>query len=260
MSNLQNKIICITGASSGIGESCAILCAEHGAKLLLVGRREARLKEVAEKCRQKNAATEIHIMVLDVQKQQAVQHSFENLPDSWQAIDVLVNNAGLSKGLDALDVADIADWEQMIDTNVKGLLYLTRQILPGMKQRGQGQIINIGSISGHITYIGGSVYCATKFAVRAITRALRQELLAYSNIRINLVSPGMVNTEFSNVRFKGDQARVDETYRGFKPLVAEDIANSVLFCMQQPVHVNIEEIIVMPTAQTQAGAMVHRQE
>lgn len=258
MSAIKNKIICITGATSGIGEACAIACAKAGAKLLLIGRRQQRLDQVAATCQQQGAAA-IKCLAIDVRDNQAVVESLSALGEDWQAIDILVNNAGLSLTLDHLDEADIADWDQMIDTNVKGLLYFIRCLLPGMKQRNRGQIINIGSVSGYLTYPGGSVYCSTKFAVRAITQSLRQELLG-TPIRVNLVNPGATNTEFSQVRFKGDQGRADAVYQGMQPLTAKDVAESILFCMHQPLHVNIDEILVMPLAQAAGAPVMYRQE
>lgn len=254
---IKDKIICITGATSGIGEACAIACAKAGARLLLIGRRQQRLDQVAASCHQQGAVA-VKCLSIDIRDYQAVVDDLATLGDDWRAVDVLVNNAGLSLTLDHFDQANIADWEQMIDTNIKGSLYFIRQLLPAMKQANNGQIINIGSVSGYHTYPGGGVYCSTKFAIRAITQGLRQELLGTA-IRVNLVNPGATDTEFSQVRFKGDQDRANAVYQGMEPLSADDIVASILFCMQQPAHVNIDEILVMPLAQTIGGPIIDRQ-
>jgi NADP-dependent 3-hydroxy acid dehydrogenase YdfG len=254
MQSLKNKLICITGATSGIGEACAISCAAAGAKLLLIGRRTDKLQALQAQLQATSAA--IHTISLDVRDAASVASFVQDLPADWQNIEILINNAGLAVGLDTIADADINDWDRMIDTNVKGLLYMSKALLPNMLKQNQGQIINIGSISGHLSYAGGSVYCASKHAVLAINKALRQEVLG-KNIRVNLISPGAVETEFSNVRFKGDDDKANAAYQGFQPLFAHDVAETVLFCLTRPAHVNLDEIIVMPTAQ--ADLNIHRE-
>jgi 3-hydroxy acid dehydrogenase/malonic semialdehyde reductase len=251
---LKNQIVCITGASSGIGAACAELFAQHGAKLLLIARRQERLQTYAKTLQQQG--TEVHLLTLDVRHAQEVQQAFAELPAAWQNIEILINNAGLAAGINKFPQADIADWEVMIDTNVKGLLYITRAIVPGMVARKNGHIVNIGSIAGHEVYPGGSVYCATKHAVAAITKGLRQDLLG-TGVRVSTVDPGMVHTEFSQVRFKGDAARAAAVYADMTPLTAEDIAEAVYYCVSRPAHVNIAEMLILPTDQA-AAQMVHR--
>jgi 3-hydroxy acid dehydrogenase / malonic semialdehyde reductase len=256
MLNLSNRIVMITGASSGIGEACAHSFAAAGAKLLLVARREERLETLAAELQQE-FQTQCHCVALDVRNRDAVKQALVSLPAEWTGIEILVNNAGLSRGLDLFQNADLNDWDEMLDTNVKGLLYVTRTLLPGMIERGNGHIINLGSIAGHQTYPKGNVYCASKAAVRAITEGLKLDLLG-TPIRVSTVDPGLVNTEFSQVRFHGDQQRADAVYAGLTPLTASDIADVVLFCATRPAHVNINEVVLMPVAQASA-TMVHRQ-
>lgn len=244
---MKNKIVFVTGASSGIGEACAKIFAKHGAKLLLCARRHERLEKLAAKLKQKYN-TKSYIFMLDVCNPKEITKQISALPKEWQKIDVLVNNAGLAAGLSKFQDATIEDMESMINTNLKGLIYITKVVLPLMLKRDQGHIINIGSIAGHEVYPCGHVYCATKFAVNALTRGLRMDLVD-TKIRVSSVDPGMVETEFSIVRFKGDKERAKNVYAGLKPLVADDIANTVFYCASQPPHVNILEIIVMPTAQ-----------
>jgi serine 3-dehydrogenase len=255
MQQLKNQIVCITGASSGIGRSTARECAKQGAHLLLMARRVDRIEQLA-----RALTTEFGIRTLarglDVMKNSAVEQTFGSLPPEWQTIDVLVNNAGLSRGLDKLHEGKIQDWEEMIDTNVKGLLYVTRAVLPSMVKRNSGHIINIGSIAGHQTYPNGNVYCASKFAVTAIGRSLKMDLLGTA-IRVTSVDPGLVDTEFSRVRFRDDMERASKTYVGMTPLTPDDIAEIVLFCASRPSHVNIGELLVTPTDQATV-TMVHR--
>jgi serine 3-dehydrogenase len=255
MQQLKNQIVCITGASSGIGRSTARECAKQGAHLLLMARRVDRIEQLA-----RTLTTEFGIRTLarglDVMKNSAVEQTFGSLPPEWQTIDVLVNNAGLSRGLDKLHEGKIQDWEEMIDTNVKGLLYVTRAVLPSMVKRNSGHIINIGSIAGHQTYPNGNVYCASKFAVTAIGRSLKMDLLGTA-IRVTSVDPGLVDTEFSRVRFRDDMERASKTYVGMTPLTPDDIAEIVLFCASRPSHVNIGELLVTPTDQATV-TMVHR--
>jgi 3-hydroxy acid dehydrogenase/malonic semialdehyde reductase len=255
MNPLHDKIVFVTGATSGIGRSCVRAFAREGARVLFCGRRTDRLDRLAGE-----ASAEFGVPVrsfpLDVRDPAAVDTAVAALPTEWAAIDVLVNNAGLSRGLDKLHEGKIDDWEEMIDTNVKGLLYVSRAVIPGMVARGRGHIINIGSIAGHELYPGGNVYCATKFAVNALSRGLRLDLNG-TPLRVSTVDPGMVETEFSLVRFHGDDGRAGGVYRGFQPLTPDDIAASVVFCAAQPLHVNISEMIIMPTAQA-SPTMVHR--
>ncbi len=253
--SLNSKIACITGASSGIGLACAHAFAEQGANLILLARRKSRLDKLAEELSSEHGV-KVLTGELDVRDQPAVELFFSSLETGWSAIDVLVNNAGLSRGLKKLHEGSVQDWEEMIDTNVKGLLYVTRATLPGMVARNSGHIINLGSIAGHQTYPAGNVYCATKFAATAITRSLRMDLHG-TPIRVSTVDPGLVETEFSQVRFRGDTARAAKTYAGLRPLSPADVADAVVFCASRPVHVNIGEIIMTCTDQATVS-MVHR--
>lgn len=247
---LNTQTILITGASSGIGAACAKLFARENAKLILAARRLDKLEEKAQELNKLYGA-EIHLLQLDVCDRSAVESAINNLPPEWSEIDILINNAGLSRGLDKLYEGDFQDWEEMIDTNIKGLLYLTRYVVPGMVQRNRGHIINIGSIAGHQTYPGGNVYCGTKAAVKAISEGLKLDLLG-TPMRVTSVDPGMVETEFSEVRFHGDTERAKKVYQGMQPLTADDIADVVFFCATRPAHVNINEVILMPVDQASA--------
>lgn len=240
MSGLKNRIVFITGASAGIGAACARACAREGAKLLLAARRLDRLQALEGELRMAGAS-DVHSFALDVQRAAAVQEALAALPSNWQAIDVLVNNAGLSRGLDKVYDAKIDDWDEMIDTNVKGLLYVTRAVVPGMVQRGRGHVVNLGSTAGEMTYPGGSVYCATKAAERAISDGLRQDLLG-TPVRVTSIDPGMVETEFSKVRFHGDEARAAKVYASLTPLQPEDVADAVVWAVSRPAHVNIARV------------------
>ena len=244
--SLKNKIVFITGASSGIGAACAKQFAQAEAKLLLCARRLDKLNELADTLKNK---TEIHAFSLDVSSREQVKTCLDALPEKWKAVDVLINNAGLAAGLDTIQNGNIDDWEQMIDTNLKGLLYVTRAVLPQMVEKNSGHIINIGSIAGHYVYPQGGVYCATKFAVNALTNGLRMDLQG-TNIRVSTVDPGAVETNFSLVRFKGDEKRAAAVYAGMQPLTPEDIADTVFYCANRPPHINISEIIILPTDQT----------
>ncbi len=244
---LKNKIALITGASAGIGAACAEVFAREGARLILAARRSERLEELALRL-SKDHGTECHLLTLDVRDRQAVNKVISGLPEAWQAVDILVNNAGLSRGLDKVQDGDAQDWEEMIDTNIKGLLWMSRAVLPGMIARDRGHVVNLGSIAGRQVYPGGNVYCATKHAVRALNQALRIDLLG-TRVRCSSVDPGMVETEFSEVRFHGDKAKAAGVYKAFPPLQAVDIAETVLFCVTRPEHVNIQEVLVMPTDQ-----------
>lgn len=245
---MKNKIVFITGASSGIGKAAAEQFARLGAKLILCARRYEKLETLSQALKQQyNTSTKL--IELDVCCRTAVASAIDSLTDEWQAIDVLVNNAGLAAGLDKIQDANIDDWEAMIDTNVKGLLYVSRAIIPLMIKRNQGHIINIGSTAGYETYTAGSVYCGTKHAVTAITRGIKLDLTGY-NIRVTSISPGMVETEFSHVRFKGEKERAAKVYAGMTPLTPLDIANAIVYAANCPPHVNISEMIIMPTAQS----------
>jgi 3-hydroxy acid dehydrogenase/malonic semialdehyde reductase len=253
---LQGRTVLITGASAGIGAACAEVFAAAGGRLLLAARRRERLTDLARRLTEAHA-TETHILELDVRERLVVERAIGELPAAWAAIDILVNNAGLSRGLDKVYESPAADWEEMIDTNVKGLLWVSRAVLPGMVKRDRGHVINIGSIAGHQVYPGGSVYCATKHAVGAITRGMRLDLLG-TRVRVSAVDPGMVETDFSLVRFRGDRERAAQVYRHFPPLAARDVAEAVLFCATRPLHVNINEMIVMPQDQAAVYASYER--
>jgi 3-hydroxy acid dehydrogenase / malonic semialdehyde reductase len=249
MLQLAGKIVLISGASSGIGAACAQLLAPLQTRLILLARRTARLQQVVDSCVAAGAPPEnFQQITVDVRDRTALQIAIAQLPATWQAIDILINNAGLSRGLSKLPEGAIADWEEMIDTNVKGLLYLTRAIVPGMVERERGHIVNLGSIAGHQTYPAGNVYCATKAAVRALSAGLKIDLLG-TPIRVTSIDPGLVETEFSAVRFHGDWEKADRVYEGMTPLTGLDIAETILFALTRPAHVNISEILLMPTAQ-----------
>ncbi|MCW5312401.1 SDR family NAD(P)-dependent oxidoreductase [Nostoc sp. KVJ3] len=258
MTSLQNQIILITGASSGIGTASARIFADAGAKLILAARRLERLQELADNLN-KEFGTEIHLLQLDVRDRSAVESAISTLPSTWSDIDILINNAGLSRGLDKLHEAKFQDWEDMIDTNVKGLLYVSRYVVPGMVSRDRGHVVNLGSIAGHQTYPGGNVYCATKAAVRAISEGLKQDLLG-TRVRVTSVDPGMVETEFSEVRFHGNTERAKTVYQGVTPLTADDVADVIFFCVTRSPHVNINEVVLMPVDQASATLVNRRTE
>jgi len=243
----MTKIIFITGATAGFGAAIARKFAANGHDLIITGRRKVLLNDLA-----KELITTFNVEVLplcfDVRKVKEVEEAVVNLPEKWKKIDVLVNNAGLAAGMNTIQEAAIDDWERMIDTNVKGLLYMTRFVSPLMIARKQGHIINIGSIAGREVYPMGNVYCGSKFAVDAISRGTRIDLLPH-NIKVTQIAPGAANTEFSLVRFKGDKDRADHVYDGFKPLSAEDVAEAVYYVTTLPAHVNINDMVIMPTAQ-----------
>jgi NADP-dependent 3-hydroxy acid dehydrogenase YdfG len=248
---LDGKIALVTGASAGIGEACARSLAAEGARLVLAARRAERLDALVAEL-----GSAAHAIALDVRDAHAVAAAVEGLPEEWAAIDVLVNNAGLGRGLDKLHEGSIDDWEQMVDTNVKGLLYVTRAVVPGMVARGRGHVVNIGSVAGHEVYPGGNVYCATKHAVDAITKGLRMDLVD-TPVRVSTVDPGLVETEFSVVRFHGDAARAQKVYEGIEALTGADIADAVVYCVTRPPHVQINEIVITLTNQASA-LVVHR--
>jgi 3-hydroxy acid dehydrogenase / malonic semialdehyde reductase len=255
MTAIDNSIVFISGASSGIGRSCARKFAEAGARLILIARRKERLEKLAAELKKKFQA-DSYLAKVDVRDQAAVTKFVQKLPAKWHHIDILINNAGLSRGLQKLHEGQVEDWEEMIDTNVKGILYISRALLPGMVERKKGTIINIGSIAGHDVYPGGNVYCATKHAVDAITKGMRMDLVD-TPIRVCTIDPGLVETEFSEVRFHGDKVRAKKTYQNLIPLTPEDIADAVFYAASRPAHVQIAEMIVMPTAQA-STTLVHR--
>ncbi len=257
MSQLKSKTAFITGATSGIGAACAHALAREGARIILTGRRTDRLEKVGQEI-EKLYGTEWLAIPLDVRDQTAVETAISGLPEYWKKIDILINNAGLGRGLDKLHQGNAKDWDEMIDTNIKGLLYVTRALVPGMVERGHGDIVNIGSIAGHEVYHGGNVYCATKHAVDALTKGLRIDLVD-TPLRVSSVDPGLVETEFSVVRFHGDQERAKNVYKGLTPLKAEDIAEAVLFIVTRPAHVQIADMIIFPTDQASA-TIVHRRD
>jgi 3-hydroxy acid dehydrogenase/malonic semialdehyde reductase len=250
---LTDQIVFVTGASSGIGAACAEVFAAQGAKILMAARRLERLQTLAQRL-----PTESHCLELDVTQHAQVEEAMRSLPPEWQAMDILINNAGLSRSLDKLYEGQRQDWEEMIDTNIKGLLYVTRAVVPGMLRRGRGHVINIGSTAGHEVYPGGNVYCATKHAVKALTQGLKMDLLG-TPLRVSSVDPGLVETEFSMVRFRGDTQRAQAVYAGMQPLTPRDVAEVVLFCATRPAHVNINDVVLMPVAQASA-LLVSRRE
>jgi 3-hydroxy acid dehydrogenase/malonic semialdehyde reductase len=246
----MSKIALITGATAGIGEACAHVFARERYDLILTGRRADRLEKVAEQLK-REYNVKVIISTFDVRVREEVISKLEELPPEWRKINVLVNNAGLSQGLDPIQKGNYEDWETMIDTNIKGLLYVTRVVSNWMIDNGYGHIVNLGSIAGKEVYANGNVYCASKYAVDALNKGMRIDLLPYG-IKVTAVNPGAVETEFSEVRFKGDKARAKKVYEGFEPLVAMDIAETIWFAVSRPAHVNINELTVMPTAQATA--------
>ncbi len=254
--SLKGKIVFVTGASGGIGAATALAFAAEGARLLLAARRRDKLAEVAAAV-VKNGAEAVHTLSLDVRDRKGVEQAIGGLPAEWAAIDVLVNNAGLSRGLEKLYQGKIDDWEEMIDTNVKGLLYVTRAVVPGMVERGRGHVINLGSVAGEMTYPNGAVYCASKAAERSINDGLREDVLG-TPVRVTSVDPGMVETEFSLVRFHGDAERAAKVYKGVKPLVAEDIAEVIVWAAKRPAHVNIARVVLTPVQQANS-LLFHRE-
>lgn len=254
--DLTGRVVFVTGATSGIGRACAEAFARAGARLLVCGRRRERLAELQADLARGGSA--VHALVLDVRDARAVEEAVAGLPAGFREIEVLVNNAGLSRGLEPLHEGALADWEEMVDTNLKGLLHVTRAVLPGMVARGRGHVVNIGSIAGREVYPGGNVYCATKHAVLGLTRAMRLDLCG-TGVRVSTVDPGLVNTEFSTVRFHGDRERADATYRGMTPLTGADVAEVVLWVATRPAHVNLAEVLVLPADQA-STTCVHRRQ
>ncbi len=252
MFSLKNKIILITGASSGIGEAIAHRCARDGARLILVARRDARLNHLSKELKDSTGCESLTHQ-LDITNKEGVKNFISNLPDAWSHIDVLVNNAGLALTSDPIQSADEDNWDTMIDTNVKGLLYISRSIVPGMIVRNSGHVVNIGSIAGQYCYPNGNVYSATKYAVRAISESMRLDFSG-TKLRVTEIRPGAVETEFSKVRWK-DEDRARAFYQDFNPLLAEDIADAVHYCITRPSHVDIAEMTIMPTDQAAASVI-----
>ena len=252
----MKKIALITGATSGIGEAAALLLAGNNYDLIITGRRNQRLGQLKVKIQSETDA-DVLPLNFDIRKQEEVRYAINSLTTKWKNIDVLINNAGLAVGMHHINEGEVDDWERMIDTNIKGLLYITREVTPGMVERKSGHIINISSIAGREVYEKGNVYCATKHAVTAISKALRVDLGKHK-IKVTNIAPGAAETEFSLVRFKGDNERAKSVYKGFTPLYAEDIAEIILFALTRPVHVNIDDLLVTSTAQA-AASVFHRE-
>ena len=249
----MNKTVLITGATSGIGLGCARKFAQNGDRLILTGRNEQRLNEIRKELTEKG--TEVLTLAFDVRNRKVAEKLMTELPEEWKKIDVLVNNAGLALGLDPEYEGNLDEWETMIDTNIKGLLTMTRLVVPGMVERNSGHIINIGSVAGDAAYAGGNVYCATKAAVKALTDGLRIDVINTA-IRVTNLKPGLVETNFSNVRFRGDNERADSLYRGIKPLVGDDIADVAVYAANAPEHVQIAEVLILATHQASASMVV----
>jgi len=254
---MNHKIALITGATAGIGYETALLLAQNNYDLILTGRRKERLDALENKLLS-SSDSKIITLNFDIRVKTDTENALNSLPDKWKAIDLLVNNAGLAAGLAPINSADVDDWENMIDTNVKGLLYTSKIITSWMIERNSGHIINISSVAGRESYPNGSVYCGTKHAVSAISKAMRIELLPYG-IKVTTLSPGAVETEFSLVRFRGDQQKADQVYTGFQPLSAKDIADTILFIVTRPPHVNIDDLLIMPTSQGSARDIFRKQ-
>jgi 3-hydroxy acid dehydrogenase / malonic semialdehyde reductase len=254
----MSRIALITGATAGIGEACAKLFARNNYRLILTGRRLDRLQALSEMLKS-NFDSKVILLNFDVRNREEVEANLNSLPEEWKNIDVLINNAGLSQGLVPIHEGDVTDWDTMIDTNIKGLLYVTKVVSRWMVQRKSGHIVNLGSIAGKETYANGNVYCATKHAVDSLNKAMRIDLLPYG-IKVTGIHPGAVETEFSEVRFKGDKERARQVYQGFDPLVAEDIAETIWFVTSRPGHVNINDLIIMPTAQANSVHIKRREQ
>ncbi len=251
----MNKIVMITGATSGIGLACARKFAANGDKLILTGRNAKRLEEIRQELNDKG--TEVLTLVFDVRDRQAAEQQIASLPDSWRKIDVLVNNAGLALGLEPEYKGSNDDWDTMIDTNIKGLLTMTRLVVPGMVERNSGHVINVGSVAGDAAYAGGNVYCATKSAVKTITDGLRIDV-ADTAVRVTNLKPGLVETNFSNTRFHGDTDRAANVYKGIKPLTGDDIADVAVYAANAPAHVQIAEVLILATHQASGSVIVRK--
>jgi len=245
---MERKIAMVTGATSGIGKACALILAKNGFNIIATGRRSERLDALKNEVPE---GIEVLPLVFDVRDKESVFKLIENLPDNWKNIDVLLNNAGNAHGLDPIQTGSLDDWDAMMDINAKGLLYVSKAVIPGMTERKSGTIINIGSIAGKEVYPNGNVYCGSKHAVDAITKGMRIDLNPFG-IKVIAIHPGLVETEFSVVRFKGDEEKADKVYQGFDPLLAQDIAEIVEFCVNRPPHVVLADIVVLPTAHASA--------
>lgn len=248
---MKNRTALITGATSGIGEATARLLAQRGFRLIICGRRADRLEQLSQELSSK---TEVHILEFDVRDRQAVMSAIDGLPDAFSNIDVLINNAGNAHGLDTIQDGNPDDWDAMMDINVKGLLYVSKAVMPQMISRKQGHIVNIGSIAGKEVYPKGNVYCASKHAVDAINKGMLLDLNPYG-IKVTAINPGLVETEFSVVRFKGDEERASQVYQGMQPLKGEDVADVILYILQLPAHVNISDLMLLPTDQASAAVV-----
>lgn len=252
----KNKTVCITGASAGIGEACAELFAENGYDLVVVARRLERLDELKSKL-ESSYGIKVYPVELDVRNQQDVQSKLSSLPQEFSKIDILINNAGLAAGRNSIQDGSVEHWDRMIDTNVKGLLYVSKAIIPSMVKRNDGHIINIGSIAGKETYLNGNVYCASKHAVDSLTKAMREDLLQH-NIKVTGICPGLAETEFSIVRYEGDKEKAKAVYDNMVPLLGKDIAEIILFAVNRPAHVCLNDVVVTPTCQANSF-YVHRE-
>lgn len=252
---MEKKIVMVTGATSGIGEACAKKFAQGGYNVIITGRRKEKLDALKKEL--EGMGAEVLAMQFDVREREAARKAVEFLKDKWAKIDVLINNAGLALGLDKEYEGDFDDWDTMIDTNIKGLLNMTRFVVPAMVERNEGHIINVGSVAGDAAYANGNVYCATKAAVKTITDGLRIDV-AESNVRVTNLKPGLVQTNFSNVRFHGDDARADNVYKGVKPLTGDDIADVAFYAASAPAHVQIAEVLVLATHQANGSVIVRK--
>lgn len=253
----MKTIVLVTGATSGIGEACARKYAANQHPIIITGRRMDRLTDLAEELTS-SFGVEVYPLSFDIRNQHEVAQAVSGLPEKWKNIHILINNAGLAVGLNPLQEGIVDDWDRMIDTNVKGLLYMSRAVLPGMITRGKGHVVNIGSIAGKEVYPNGNVYCATKFAVDALSKGMRVDTV-HHGIKVTQIAPGAVETEFSLVRFKGDADRADGVYKGFHPLRSGDIADAAFYATSLPAHVNINDMVIMPTAQASAVIMNKKQ-
>lgn len=249
---MDKGTVLITGATAGIGEATAELLAENRMRLILTGRRSDRLEQLKNRL---GKLTDVHTLCFDIRDKAEVNRAIDSLPEEWEGIDILVNNAGLAAGMDHFHECDIDDWEKMIDSNLKGLLYISRKVTPGMVDRGSGHIVNVGSIAGREMYERGNVYSATKHAVEALSRGMRIDMLEHG-IKVSTVSPGLVETEFSVVRFRGDKEKAKKPYLGMKPLTGRDVAEAILFMINRPPHVSIHDLLIMPTAQATALTVI----
>jgi NADP-dependent 3-hydroxy acid dehydrogenase YdfG len=251
----MNQTVLITGATAGIGQACAHQFAKNKYRIIITGRRKERLQSLSEEIKSTYGA-EVNLLAFDVRNQRETEEAIKSLPIAWKHVDILLNNAGLAAGKDPIQNGKRDNWERMIDTNVKGLLYVSEQIIPQMVARNSGHIINVSSTAGKEAYPGGNVYCATKHAVEALTEGMRQDLLAH-NIRVSRVCPGMVETEFSLVRFDGDERQAKAAYDGFEPLHPEDVADAIFYMATRPPHVCVNDLVLLPTAQANSY-LVHR--